>query len=125
MEKRRRVVLFGNSIILGTVGEKLRRLSGYEVMTLLPSQTDELKKIAPDVVLFDLETGHSKEMFSLPDGYSKELFVGVSPDRNIVKMWSGQRLQELSTSDLLQAIEQQLNHKEVLRGKTQNRKFTF
>lgn len=115
MERRKRIVLFGNSIILGTVGASLRCSSRYEVITIPMSEPKKLNNLAPDVVLFDLEANHLEEAFSLLESYPQIMFVGVSPDKNLVKMWSGQQLHELSTSDLLQVIEEQLNIKEVLR----------
>ncbi len=121
MEKRRRIVLFGNSIILGTIGASLRRSSRFEVITLPPSQPEDLKDMAPDIVLFDLEAERPEAAFSLSEGCSRVLFVGISPDTNLVKMWSGQQLRELSTLDLLEAIDQQLNRKEVVKREKQNR----
>ncbi len=107
MEKRRRIVLFGNSLILGTVGASLGRSAGYEVISLLLAQANELRNLSPDVVLFDLEACPPAEMFSLSDDYSRILFVGVSPDNNMVKVWSSSQLRELSTKDLMGVIDSQ------------------
>ncbi len=117
MERRRRIVLFGNSIILGTVGASLHRSSQFEVITLSSSQPTDLTKVDPDAVLFDLEADRPEAAFSLLESCPRILFVGISPDKNLVKMWSGQQLCELSTPDLMKAIHQQLNHKEVIRTK--------
>jgi hypothetical protein len=116
MEKRRRIVLFGNSIILGTVGASLRRSLQYEVITMPPADPGDLNSLAPDVVLFDLEAARPGYAFALLESQPGLLLIGISPDKNLVKMWSGQQLRELSTTDLMKAIEQQ-SHEEVLKDK--------
>ncbi len=96
MEKRRQIVLYGNSVILGTAGANLRRSSQFEVITVPPSKREDLNSLVPDIILFDLEADRPEAAFSLSESCPRILFVGISPDKNIVKMWSGQQLRELS-----------------------------
>ena len=116
MEKRRRVLLFGNSVILGTVGASLRNFTNLEVTSLtatLPKET-ELKALATDVVFFDLEATRPDMLFSLLENCPGLLLVGLSPDSNLVKMWTGRQLRELSTQDLLKVIDGQMKDSTVL-----------
>jgi hypothetical protein len=108
MEKRR-IVLYGTSVIVGTVGANLRRSPKYEVFSLFPAQQSELEVMAPDVVLFDLEAVRPKAAFSLLESHPGLMLVGISPDNNIVKVWSSRQLRELSTQDLMGVIDGQSN----------------
>jgi hypothetical protein len=108
MENRRRVVLFGNSIIVATVGTSLQCSHRYEVTTLSPAESDRLGEIHPDIILFDLEAARPEAVFSLLETQPGLMLIGVSPDSNVVKMWTGRQLRELSTKELMQAIDQQV-----------------
>ncbi len=109
MEKRR-IVLYGTSVIVGTIGASLRRSSRYKVIPLLPDQPNELENLAPDVVLFDLDAAHPVAAFSLLEKLPGLLLVGISPDKNLVKVWSGRQLRELSTQELMGVIDYQLKN---------------
>jgi len=110
MQKRRRIYLYGNSVILGTLGASLRRISRYEVSTLSPPwpETVDLETLAPDVILFDVEADRPEAAFFLLEKHPTLLVIGVSPDNNVVRIWSGQQLCELSTQGLLDVIDEQL-----------------
>ncbi len=109
MEKCRRIYLYGNSVILGTLGASLRRVSRYEVSTLSPPwpETVDLEALAPDVILFDVEADRPEAAFFLLEKRPTFLVIGVSPDSNLVKIWSGRQLHELSTQGLLDLIDKQ------------------
>jgi hypothetical protein len=106
MEKRRRIVLYGNSIILDTVGVSLRRLPQYEVVSLPTAQQNELEETAPDVMVFDLEATRPEAAFHMLESRPGLRLIGVSPDKNVVRIWSGKQLRELSTQDLLDVIDE-------------------
>jgi hypothetical protein len=110
MEINRRICLYGNSVILGSLGSSLRRYPQIEVTTLVPPLpgAPELATLEPDVVLFDLQAAHNEAVFSLLESHPQLLLIGISPDTNLVKMWASQQLQELSTQDLLEVINKQL-----------------
>jgi hypothetical protein len=105
MEKRL-VVLYGNSVIVGTVGASLRRSQQYNVVPILPSQQSELETTAPDVVVFDLEAARPEAAFSMLESRPGLKLIGISPDSNMVRIWSGKQLRELSTQDLLDVINE-------------------
>ena len=116
MEISRRICLYGNSVILGTIGASLRCCPQFEVNTLKPPlpQTRELATLNPDVLLFDLEANSTDAVFPLLESCPKLLLIGVSPDTNLVKMWAGQQLQELSTQGLLGIINEKLKDSPIL-----------
>ena len=108
MDKPRHIVILGNSIILGTVGASVRRYSSYEVITLeaIPDAVD-LEALNPDVMLFDLENNRPEAAFSLLETVPGLRLIGISPDNNLVKIWSGKQLRELTTKELLEIINEQ------------------
>ncbi len=112
MERRKRIVILGNSLILGTLGESLRRCGQFELTALVPQlpEARELEALKPDAVFFDLEAPRSEMVFSLLESHPRLLFLGISPDSNVVKMWAGRQLRELSTQGLLEVIDEQLKN---------------
>jgi len=105
MEKRQRIFILGNSLILGALGESLRRCGQFDLTSLSPPiDVWELASMKPDAILFDLETSHMESIFPLPASCSNLLLVGISPDTNIVKVWVGRQLRELSMQGLLVVI---------------------
>ncbi len=115
MEKTRRIFLYGNSVILGTMAASLQRSSQYEIAILIPPLPGEkeLAALQPDVVIFDLEGARPEAAFSLLQTYPQLMLIGISPDTNVVKMWSGKQLRELSTQDLLKMINGQVKDSTV------------
>jgi hypothetical protein len=105
MEKRR-VVLYGKSVILGTLRASFQRYPDLEVLSLSPPlpSAQELAALAPDVILFDMETGRPEAAFSLLGTCPGLLLIGVDPSTNQALLWSGRQLRELSTQDLVQLM---------------------
>ncbi len=110
MGKHTRIVLFGNSVILASVGASLRREDRFAVVIVAPpvASPEGLAAMDPDVILFDLENGHPDAAFSLLETRPDLIVLGISPDGNVVRLWSGRQLRELSSKDLENVIEEQL-----------------
>ncbi len=121
MRKRRRIVIYGNSVIMGALRASLLRSRRYEVISLLPSQQDRLEAIAPDVVLFDLDAARPDAAFSLLESRQDVMLIGVRPDRSLGKVWLGRPLCELSTHDLMQLIDHTKDLPTHLLGRTRTR----
>ena len=111
MKPNRRILLYGNSVILGSIGASLRRCPQFEVAVRAPRihETKALLQENPDVLLFDLEAPHTEAVFALLKADPSLLVIGVSPGINRVDIWSGRRLRELTLQSLLNLI-----------GKTEN-----
>ena len=109
MGERKRVVLYGQSVILGAVQAGLRPHPQLEVISLAqPATAQELAALAPDVILFDAGAGSPEPAFALLRTHPGLLLVGVDPDRNRAVAWSGQQLCELSVQDLVEVIRKEM-----------------
>jgi hypothetical protein len=108
MKKLRKILIYGNSVIMGTLRASLQDCSQFEVTILWPPLPGKqrLEEMKPDVIFFDLEAEHPQAAFSLLDTCSDLMLIGISPDRNIVRTWTGQQLRELSMPGLLDLINQ-------------------
>lgn len=112
MKESRRILLYGNSVILGTIGASLRRLSRFEVTTLVPPlpKVRELEAATPDILLFDLESTRTETVFPLLETNPALLLIGISPDTNLVRIWSGRQLKDISTRGFLDLIESEIKN---------------
>ena len=107
MEARTRIFLCGNSVVVGSVGASLERVRQFEALrsaTLSPDPT-ELDALAPDVVVFDVESGHAGPVFFLLETRPALLVLGVSPECDVVRLWSRRQYHALSSQDLAALIE--------------------
>ena len=106
MNKRLRVILYGKSIILGTVGASLALHSDLEIVDLpapLPG-VEELAALAPDVILFDVDTGRPNALFTLLKNCPDLLLVGINPEDGQVRLWSSSQGEVVTADDLFQLI---------------------
>ncbi len=106
MDKNRRVFLYGKSILLSTMGESLKRFPNLEVTQLSPPlpEAPELGKLAPDVIIFDVQTSHPDPGFTLLKTLPDLILISVDSGSDRVCMWSGQQLRIFSTQELVQLI---------------------
>jgi hypothetical protein len=103
----RKILLYGNSIILGSIGATLQRSSGFDITTLTTPLPDEkaLDMLKPDIVLFDLDTSTTEPVFDLLKTNSELLLIGISPGVNIVRVWNSHQLREMSMQDLFKLLK--------------------
>jgi hypothetical protein len=106
MNKRLRVVLYGKSVILGTVGASLARYPDLEVVILSPPLPGamELATLSPDVILFDNDRGRPEALFALLKDSPSLLLIGVNPENDQMLMWSSGQSSVLCTEDIMQTI---------------------
>ena len=125
MKDSRRIVLYGNSVILGAIGASLRRLSQFEVNYAGPllQEVQELDAVKPDILLFDLETTHTEPVFSLLENNPTLLLIGISPDINLVNVWSSRELRELSMQGLFEVIKSAIKDSPVQSGNDEDRPY--
>jgi hypothetical protein len=102
----RRILLCGDSIVLGSVGASLDRASQFELIRLPDPQPKaaELQAFRPDVILFDIENGDPAAAFCLLETEPDLLVLGISPDVNLVRLWTGRQYRELSADALVALI---------------------
>ncbi|PPD57304.1 hypothetical protein [Dehalogenimonas etheniformans] len=97
----------GSSVILGTLGLSLKCHPQFEVITLNElRENGRLRNLNPDIIFFDLNSQRPRQAFTLLGENPELTIVGVSPDTNVVKVWSGKQLKELSTAELMRVIDQ-------------------
>jgi hypothetical protein len=108
---RRRVILYGRSVILGTVGVSLERYADLEIIPLSPPLpgAEELEALAPDVILFDVDAGRPEAAFTLLETWPNLLLVGVNPESDQIVLWSSSRGSALVTEDLVRVISPRVN----------------
>jgi hypothetical protein len=109
-QDHRRVVLYGDSVLLASVGATLGKWQELEVICLsapLPGLRD-LEELAPDVILFDHDCGRPGAAFALLEIRPGLVLLGISPDGDVVRLWTGRQLPELSSQDLKDVIQEQL-----------------
>lgn len=101
----RRILLYGDSVVLGSVGASLGRAAGFELVRLRTARPTaaELRAARPDVILFDIENDHPRAAFRLLEDDPDLLLLGISPDVNLVRLWEGRQYREL-TADALATL---------------------
>ena len=107
MEKRRRVLLYGRSLILEAVGTSLQPYLHLEIISLSPPlpTAHELGALTPHVIIFDVDAAHPELAISLLKECPSLLLIGIDPDSDQMFLWSGQTSRVLTTDDLVQMIK--------------------
>jgi hypothetical protein len=100
--------MYGRSVILGTLEASLERYPDLEVLSLSPPfpSGQELCLLAPDVILFDMETPRPEAAFALLGTRPHLQLIGIDPSTNQVLVWSGRQFCELSTQDLVRVMRE-------------------
>jgi hypothetical protein len=108
--KKRPIALLGKSLLLEILGDSLRRFPENKVLGF-PAVESEINRIAdlkPEVIIFDLDSPRPQTVFSLLESEPEVVLIGVSSDSNLVKIWTGRQLSEMSIQDLLKVIHEQV-----------------
>jgi hypothetical protein len=118
IEKQQRVILYGRTVILGTVGNSLQKRPQFEVISLEAPYpgVQELGAMEPDVILFDTDTPRPEAAFALLATCPGLQLIGIDPDRDQVLLWSGQQLHELSVQDLVEVMHGERHGERGTRG---------
>ena len=104
---RLRVVLYGGSVLLGTLGASLRRFEHLDIVSLAtpPPGSEPLAALAPDVILFDVGAAFPQPAFALLQRCPNLRLIGLDPDRNRAVVWSARQLNEPSLGELVRIID--------------------
>jgi hypothetical protein len=107
MKTRRRVLLFGDTLLLASLRVSLLSYSGLDVLDVTDSvaSEEELLTLHPDVVIFDVAGEQPTILHNLTEALPDLLLIGIDPSHSRGLVWSRHQLQELSTSDLVGIIE--------------------
>ncbi len=107
MKKRLKVLIYGDTLVLGCLRASLAAYEGLDLASIEVPVTgeQELRRLDPDVVLFDLEAAGPAFQHSLAVRSPDLLLVGVDSAANRVLTWTGRQLCQLSTAELVQMME--------------------
>jgi hypothetical protein len=102
-----RVLIYGASIVLDGIAASLLNEERLEVVRLPQPllHLNDVEALAPNVIVFDTETPGSAAVFSALENHPNLLLLGVTPDKNVVRLWSGREHRELSIPDLVALIQ--------------------
>jgi hypothetical protein len=105
-EKPRRVLLYGKSVILGTLEASLKRHPQMEICVLSAPfpMVEELKAMAPDVILFDVAAPRPEAAFALLETFPGLLLIGVDASRDEMLVLTSHPVQALAVRDLVHLI---------------------
>ena len=104
----RTVALYGNSLVMSSIGASLQGRAGLEVFCVdatLPDAAERLCALQPDVVVFDLAAARPEFAIALWTAQPRLLLIGVDLTTGQALVLSGQPSRLLTMDDLLQVIE--------------------
>jgi hypothetical protein len=109
MERQRRIVLYGKSVIVGSVGASLRDVPGLEIIPLAlpPRDAKDLGALAPDVIIFDLDAAHPDAALSLLRQRPELLLIGVDPASDKLVVVTAREIRAVAAADLLEVIDRE------------------
>jgi hypothetical protein len=108
MDKPRKVVLYGNSLVLGGMKASLQSYPNLQIITLdISSETGlrDLCTLDASVVIFDLATVPSEFPLSLLHEQPELVLIGMDAAGEKLLILSGQQARTLTTSQLVQMID--------------------
>lgn len=110
MEKRRLVVLLGDSLLMDSVGASLKDRQGLGVMRMYAADDEtigQLRALGPDLVMVDLDTPHADFIVPFLREQPGIPLVGIDADSNRVVVLSSQYRPAFSGDDLMEMIQEQ------------------
>ncbi len=114
----RKVALYGNSLVVSTIGASLQGHAGLQVSSVdatLPDAASRLSTLQPDVIIFDLVMAQLEFAVALWKAQPRLLLIGVDLTTGQALVLSGQPSRLLTMADLLQVIEGQSDRPETTR----------
>jgi len=107
MDKRQRVILYGDTLVLASIRASLEVNPSFEVIDLDASQVprQDILALNPDTIIFDIHSVQSQFPSDLIQHWAGQL-IGINPDNNQVLLWTGHPMSELSVQDLVTVIQQ-------------------
>jgi hypothetical protein len=107
MATTRRVVLYGKSLVVSTIGASLQACADLELVHIdapLASLAQRLGTLEPVAVLFDLAAAQSDFAVALLRERPELILIGVDPASDRVLVLSGRQEQPVSAADLARLI---------------------
>ncbi len=106
-DTQRRTIVYGDSLILEGVRAKLAGNPSLEVILLdhpLANPLEELRRLNPDVIIFDLDAVQADfplAMLQQPN----LLLIGINPETHQALVWSGRQAAAVAAADLIEILQ--------------------
>jgi hypothetical protein len=113
MKNKRTVLLFGESLIIATIGTFLHNREELEVVHLeaeLPGSHDAIQRISPDVILFDVATVRMETALSFLEDQPNLRLIGINLSSGTMLVLCGHHTRAMTADDLFQTIFMKDNH---------------
>jgi hypothetical protein len=106
MDGRPRILLYGQSVILGAVRAGLELDARLDVIAVSPPATaQELARFSPDAILFDTDAGCSGPAFAMLRANPALLLIGIDPASEQLTIVSTHTERGQSIADLVRVIQ--------------------
>ncbi len=100
------VALYGQSLILSSVGRQLGERDGIDVTTVGgPDVSGAIGALGPDVLMVDLQALDVAAALAVVDAHPDLLLVGLEPSGARLLVLAGRHARTLSTDELVALIE--------------------
>jgi hypothetical protein len=110
MEKRRLVVLLGDSLLMDSVDASLRNRPGLGVMRMYAAVDEtigQLRALGPDLIMVDLDTPHADFIVPFLREQPDTPMLGIDADSNRVVVLSSRHRPAFTGDDLVEMIQEQ------------------
>ncbi|HNS51549.1 MAG TPA: hypothetical protein PKO09_10250 [Anaerolineae bacterium] len=107
-ENRRRVVLYGDSLVLAGVRAGLAHCPDLQVLSLDPcldNPLDAVRACCPATFIFDMDAVRPDFQLSLLQEPGLRL-IGIDPETHQALVWSGREESAVFAADLIHLIEE-------------------
>lgn len=111
MGKHCTIALYGNSLIVSSIGASLVNqpsLTLHQLDTGTSDLAQYMKSEHPDVLIFDLATDYPNSPITLLKEHPRLLLIGIDISNAKMLVLSGQQSQALTIDDLTHVIEAQV-----------------
>jgi hypothetical protein len=106
----RTLVLYGESLSIAAIGAGLAAKPGWQVISVdaaSPAATRRLRRLRPDVLLFDLAAAQPKAAILLLREFPALLLIGVDLANHQALVLLGEQSRLFTTDDFAQLVEVQ------------------
>ncbi len=118
----RKVLLYGNSLVVSTVEASLQACGDLELVRVLAGSADtaaRLSALAPAAIIFDRVTTRPDLILALLDLLPQALLIGINPSSDQVLVLSSRREWAVAPADLLHVIDRETQEGVVTHHSTQ------
>ena len=104
MEKRQKILLYGNTLVLAGIQASLRDCPSFEVIApYVPANQAELLASPPDVVIFDMEAVQPEFLLAQMQSLPGLLLIGIDPESHEVLL-TGEAAHSITLDQITQIL---------------------